>query len=298
MERVLTDLWNNVQSYYNDFVALLPKLALAILVFTLLYLVANYTRKFAQRRLAERMDDPLLARFLARNIKTAIVLVAMLLVLHIIGLSGVAVGLLSTAGLGAFIIGFAFKDLGENFLAGVTLAFNRPFKIGDVVQLDGMEGSVVSLNLRNTQIKTFDGKDVFIPNANIIKKPVINYTIDGFLRQDIVIGLDYGSDVDRAIQIILGVLRETPDVLQGEKAPTVFVSEPATSTLNLAIYFWIDTYDPEISGLKLKSDVINNVLAALAQAGYYLPADILELKNYHQTKLIAALSPNGAEKTA
>jgi len=298
MEKVLTDLWENIQSYYNDFVALLPKLAMAVIVFTLLYLIANYARRFAQRRLTERMDDPLLAQFLARNIKTGIVLIAMLLVLHIIGLSGVAVGLLSTAGLGAFIIGFAFKDLGENFLAGVTLAFNRPFKIGDVVQLDGMEGSVVALNLRNTQIKTFDGKDVFIPNANIIKKPVINYTIDGFLRLDFNIGLDYGSDVHQAIEIILAVLRATPDVLQGEKSPTVFISEPATSTLNLAAYFWIDTYDPEISGLTLKSDVINRVLVALAQAGYYLPADILELKNYNQTTLSAALTSNGTEKTA
>lgn len=298
MEQVITDVWNSIKTYYDDFVTLLPKLVVAILVFLLLYFIANRTKKFAQRRLTRRMDDPLLARFLAGNIKTAIILIAVLFFLHIVGLSAVAVGLLSTAGVGAFIIGFAFKDLGENFLAGVMLAFNRPFKVGDAVQLDGIEGSVVGLNLRNTQIKTFDGKDVFIPNANIIKKPVINYTIDGFLRLDFTVGLDYDTDANTAIQIVLETLKQIPGVLQERKAPTVFISEPATSTLNLTIYFWMDTYDQEISGLLLKSEAINQVLIALKKAGYYMPGDILELKNYNNLELMTNQKVNKLDEGA
>lgn len=285
MENILTDLWNNIQTYYDELIQLLPRLVMAIIVFVVLTFVASRTRRFAYRRLSVRMDDPLLARFLARTIKTTIITIAFLLVLHIIGLSGVAVGLLSTAGLGAFIIGFAFKDIGENFLAGVMLAFNRPFKIGDAVKLDGLEGKVVSLNLRNTQIKTFDGKDVFIPNANIIKNPVINYTIDGFLRAEFKIGLDYEADVNEAINLILITLNKIPGVLKEEKKPAVYISEPATSTLNLIIYYWIDTFDPNVNGLQLKTDVIKNVLKTLNQAGYYLPADIIELKNYNKSLL-------------
>lgn len=298
METILTDLWDNIQTYYDSLIALLPRLFIAIIVFIVLLFIANAMRRFAFRRLNARMDDPLLARFLARTIKTTIIIIAFLLVLHIVGLSGVAVGILSTAGLGAFIIGFAFKDIGENFLAGVMLAFNRPFKIGDVVKLDGLEGKVVSLNLRNTQIKTHDGKDVFIPNANIIKNPVINYTIDGFLRFEFKVGLDYEADFLEAIRLVQHTLEKIPGVLHDEKKPSVHIAEPATSTLNLIIYYWIDTFDPKISGLQLKTDVINRVLKALDGAGYYLPADIIELKNYHKTLLNTNEQSNNLKTTA
>lgn len=298
METVLTDLWDNVQTYYDNLIALLPRLFIAAVVFFVLLFIASAVRRFTLRRLTERMDDPLLAKFLARTIKTTIITIAFLMVLHIIGLSGVAVGILSTAGLGAFIIGFAFKDIGENFLAGVMLAFNRPFKIGDAVKLDGLEGKVVSLNLRNTQIKTFDGKDVFIPNANIIKNPVINYTIDGFLRFEFKIGLDYEADFLEAIRLVERTVEKIPGVLQDEKKPSVYIAEPATSTLNLIVYYWIDTFDPKVNGLQLKTDVIHSVLKALDGEGYYLPADIIELKNYHKTLLSTNEQSNNLKTTA
>ena len=88
-------------------------------------------------------------------------MVALLLVLTIIGLGGVATGLLSGAGVGAFVIGFAFKDIGENFLAGILMAFDRPFNVGDTVELGGEKGKVIALNLRNTQVKSFDGIRIF-----------------------------------------------------------------------------------------------------------------------------------------
>ncbi len=296
MENILRDIWENIVSYYDQFVALLPRLLVGILIFAALYFIAGQVKKLAQKRLTARMDDPLLAKFLAGNIRTGIILVAVLFFLQIVGLGNIAIGLLSTAGVGAFVIGFAFKDLGENFLAGVLLAFNRPFKVGDVVQLDGTEGSVVGLNLRTTQIKTFDGKDVFIPNANIIKKPVINYTIDGFLRLSFLVGLDYGSDFNRAIQTVQDTLKQIPGILQEKKQPMVIITEPATSTLNLTVFFWIDTYNPEISGLKVKSEVINRVFNALNTAGFYLPADIVELKNYDSTKLTTIIQSNGVNE--
>jgi small-conductance mechanosensitive channel len=104
-----------------------------------------------------------------------------MVVFRFVGLTGVVSGLLAGAGISAFIIGFALKDIGENFLAGILLAFKRPFRVGDLVDIGGIRGTVLILNLRDTQIKTPDGKDVFIPNANIIKNPLVNFTIDGFI---------------------------------------------------------------------------------------------------------------------
>jgi small-conductance mechanosensitive channel len=285
MQQLLNDLKVNVQGYYDSVVALLPKLALALLVFSLLWVIGKFLSRFTQNRLSRRLEDPLLVRFLSRLIHTITVLTALLIVLNIIGLGAAAAGLLGTAGVGAFVLGFAFKDIGEHFLAGIMLAFKRPFRVGDVVELNGIEGKVMTLNLRDTHLKTFDGKDVYVPNGNIIKNPVVNYTIDGYIRYDFEIGLDYGSDIDQAIEIIRDVLNNIPEILQEDKAPSVVISTPGTSTLNLIAYYWLDTFDKSVSAQSVKTKAINGALEALTKAGYYLPGDIIELKNYNSEPL-------------
>ena len=285
MQQLLNDLKVNVQGYYDSVVALLPKLALALFVFSLLWVIGKFLSRFTQNRLSRRLEDPLLVRFLSRLIHTITVLTALLIVLNIIGLGAAAAGLLGTAGVGAFVLGFAFKDIGEHFLAGIMLAFKRPFRVGDVVELNGIEGKVMTLNLRDTHLKTFDGKDVYVPNGNIIKNPVVNYTIDGYIRYDFEIGLDYGSDIDQAIAIIRDALNNIPEILQEDKAPSVVISTPGTSTLNLIAYYWLDTFDKSVSAQSVKTKAINGALEALTKAGYYLPGDIIELKNYNSEPL-------------
>ncbi|HCX76102.1 MAG TPA: mechanosensitive ion channel protein MscS, partial [Algoriphagus sp.] len=129
-------------------------------------------------------------------------------------------------------------------------------------------------------IKTPDGKDVFIPNATIIKNPLVNFTIDGFLRYDFIVGLDYGSDYQVARALILEAIQKVPGVLMDTKTPKVWVSELAESTLNLQVAFWVDTFDRKIADLEVKSQAIIQVLTTLEKAGYNLPARVLEIKNY------------------
>ncbi len=285
MDKFFNDVVENLNNYYNTFVDLIPKLLMAVLVFVVAIFIANLIRRVVLNRLQPRMDDPLLARFLARTAKTIVVIIGILLVLQIIGLAGVASGLLAGAGVGAFVIGFAFKDIGENFLAGIMLAFNRPFRVGDTVELDGNKGVVVTLNLRNTQIKTFDGKDIYIPNANVVKNPVVNYTIDGFLRYDFSVGIDYGSNVDEAIAVIDAELKKEDGILQEGKKPFIGIGDLNSSSMNLDVYFWIDTFDKSISITQIKNRTISRVLDALADAGFYLPGDVIELKNYQEKEL-------------
>ena len=152
--------------------------------------------------------------------------------------------------------------------------------MGDTVDINGIRGVVLNLNLRDTQIKTPDGKDVFIPNATIIKNPLVNFTIDGFLRYDFIVGLDYGSDYQVARALILEAIQKVPGVLMDTKTPKVWVSELAESTLNLQVAFWVDTFDRKIADLEVKSQAIIQVLTTLEKAGYNLPARVLEIKNY------------------
>lgn len=285
MNKFLTDLWANLQGYYDSLIAVLPKFVLAILAFSILFFIANRSRNIVNDRLTKRMDDPLLARFIARMVKVAIVLLSIMLVLKIIGLGDIAAGILTGASVSAVVVGFAFKDIAENFLAGIILAFNRPFRVGDTVELDGAKGKVIALDMRTTQIKSFDGKDIYIPNANVIKNLVINYTIDGFMRQEYTIGLDYGSDVDKAIDILKNTIIKVDGVLKDEKVPSVHINDLNTSTLDITVQYWLDTFDTKFPGTVIRTNAINRSLIALEAAGFYMPGDVVELKNYNDKEL-------------
>lgn len=281
MENFWNDLRAHLLSYQESIVALLPKLAIGIILLLVFWYLASFFRRLSGRWLRRRMDDPLLAAFLSKLVRAAFITIGLLGFLQVVGLGKAAGSLLAGAGISAFVIGFAFKDIGENFLAGILMAFKRPFRIGDIVESGDIKGTIVGLSLRDTQVKTFDGKDVYIPNGLILKNPIINYTIDGFLRQEFVVGIDYGSDISGAIQAILGALAKVPGILQREKAPSVLVSQLGSSSLSLTAYYWLDTFDKEVSGAKVKNQAVEQVLGDLEAAGYYLPGDILELKNYN-----------------
>lgn len=254
-------------------------LVIGILILIFFIYLSRWIKKLVINRLSRKTDDHLLTNFISASIKSLVMLFGLALLLRFLGLTGVVNSLLAGAGITAFIIGFALKDIGENFLAGILLAFKRPFKIGDMVEINGLSGKVRALNLRDTQVKTIDGKDVFIPNASIIKNPMINFTIDGYLSYSFIVGLDYGSDYEAALQLISDLIQSVPGVLDGDKKPTVYVKELASSTLNVKITYWVNTYNRDQIDAKIHSRAIVKVLTGLEEKGFTLPGDIVEVKN-------------------
>jgi small-conductance mechanosensitive channel len=275
----MTEILN---SYWDTFLILLPKIAIAVIIFIVFLIIASKLSRIVRGALSLRMDDPLIVRFLGRLAKWILVVSGLILCMFILGLGGIAGGLIAGAGVSAIIIGFAFKDIGENFLAGIILAFSRPYNIGDKVETGSTYGIVRALDLRNTHIKTFDGKDVYVPNAMVLKNPLINYTRDGFLRYEFLVGIDYDDDIQQAIDIILKAVSSVKGVLDGDKAPQVHVSELSTSTINLIVYIWTDTFDRSKDDLQIVTEVMNETKKALIVNKITMPADILELKVYNE----------------
>ncbi|MFT5800758.1 MAG: small conductance mechanosensitive channel [Nonlabens sp.] len=269
MNNFFQDILSNINIYYDQFVGLLPRLGLGFLIFFVLYRIAIRVNTSLYHQLSKQMDDPLLARFLARIAKVIIIFIALMVFMNIVGLTHLATGLITGASVSAIVIGFAFKDIAENFLAGIMLAFHRPFRIGDTVELTGNKGSVVSLHLRTTHIKTADGRDIYIPNASIVKNPLVNYTIDGFIRQNFTVGLNTGSDVNKAIEIIEKELLTVPGIIKEDKAaPAVTISKVNPSNIELDIYYWLDTFNKDYSGRLIRTEAITKTLDALKAAGY------------------------------
>ena len=274
-----TELLQSLTRYWHQFVLVLPRIAVAILVFGLVLFLASRISLLLQNRLSGKAHDPLFARFVARLVKFALLVGGVILFLHLLGLSGIAGGLLAGAGISAFIVGFAFKDIAENFLAGIILAFNRPFALDDTIKLKDYVGHVKELNFRTTHIKTFDEKDVFVPNAMIIKEPLVNLTRDGLLRIDFAVGIAYEDDIKSAIDLILQTVNSNGEIRK-DKPPFAVMEEMATSTVNLRIFFWVDSDDYKKGVLIIKSHIMQSVKEALIAKGYTLPADIQELKLY------------------
>jgi len=280
---------NDLKSLFDKSLELLPKIGLGIAVLFLFILLSWLIKNMITKRVKPKTKNPLLALFLGKIVAFIITITGFVFFLNVIGLGGIAKHIMAGAGITTFIIGFAFKDIGENFLSGILLAFKSPFIIGDLIETSGTIGYVNELNMRDSAIKTLDGIDVYIPNSQLIKSPLFNYTIDGYLRYEIAIGVDYSTDIIKIQEIINAVLSDMPGVLQGDKKPVVVVDGLATSTVNIRILYWIDTFTSKSRAfhLKIKSQIIIKLLEALSNNNIYLPADIVEIKNYNESILVA-----------
>lgn len=266
MDNFFQDVYKHLEGYYYSIVDLTPKFILAIVVILVSWFIATRIGIFADKRLKLRMHDHLLATFIARLIKSVLIIIGLLIMFKIIGLNGIAQSMLAGAGISAFVIGFALKDIGENFLAGILLAFKRPFSIGDIIESNGVKGEVLTLNLRDTEIKS-DSKIIYIPNALLIKNTLINYNSSGFLLQTFTVGLEYGSDLNHAIELVKQVLKNHDEVTDKEHSDSAFIADIAGGVAQLNIRYWVSSENNSDSS-KNRSIIITEVLNALKENGF------------------------------
>lgn len=276
-------LIQSFQDSWNSFVEQIPSILAAILVIALGIFIANKLTDLSRKFIAGKSADPLMTNFLIKAIKTVFVIIVIMFGLKVAGLDGIATGVLTAAGASAVILGFAFKDIGENFISGIILSFNRPFNINDTVSIGDIFGRVKSMEFRYTKLKTFDGKDVYIPNSDVIKKPVFNFTEDGYFRMDFMVGIAYENYIDQAKKIILNTMNSHPLSLKDEdREPFVMTDELGVNSINIKVFFWVAAEDYRRDALMIRSEMIDQVKINLLANGISMPANIQELKWYKE----------------
>lgn len=195
--------------------------------------------------------DTLLKRFLAASgleagLKESIAtisvylfwIIGILIALHVVGVNtaSMAVGF-GALGIG---LGFGLQNIFNNFVSGIILLFERPIQVGDAVEVDGVWGEVKKINVRSTQVQTYDNAALIIPNSEIISKQVTNWSYKDFrIRRTIAIGVAYGSDVGLVKQTLLEIADNTPRVLK-YPAPYVLFTDFGDSALVFKLRFWTD----------------------------------------------------------
>ncbi|MBT8190610.1 MAG: mechanosensitive ion channel family protein [Bacteroidia bacterium] len=279
-------LQNTFLEFWNTIIGMIPNIISALLVMLFFFLLGHYTYRLIEKRFSAKWKETVVTALTAGIVKWVLYLIGLIAAVDILGFSGILSSIIAGAGISAIIFGFAFKDIAENFLAGLFLAANRPFKIGNIIEVDGFKGTVKGLDLRTTHIRNVEGKDIYIPNSIIIKNTLVNYTKDGLLRQEFTLGLDIPSDVVQAKVLIMDHLLTFNEILK-KPEPNVITSDIGDFTVNIKVLFWVDILkskleSPAFLGMTVRSKVINDVKDLLLNKGFNLPSPIRELKVYDQ----------------
>ena len=214
------------------------------------FFIAVWFAVQASRITQALLRDDVLPRFaLPRGVPAAISTIAnyaMVLIGLLIGASILGIGLsnltliVSALGVG---IGFGLQNVVNNFVSGFILIFERSVQIGDTIQLNDLQGKIVHIGLRASQLRTFSGSEVIIPNAELISNRLINWTMsDRRRRYDVAIGVSYDHDQKRVHEVLRDILANDPDILKDPK-PAVVLEGFGDSALNYRLFFWVDDID-------------------------------------------------------
>lgn len=255
-------------------VAAVPNAIFSFAILALAWIGGRVAGRGAHIWLRKRIASPLLCSVLARSVHLGLFLVGLYIVLQLAGLTNVAFTVVGGTGLLGLILGIAFREITENFLASIFLTLQQPFRTDDLVEISGTVGFVQRLTARATILMTPEGNHVQIPNAMVYKSLIRNYTSNPNRREDFVIGIGNDDIVTLAQAIARKVLDDHPAVL-AEPEPWVLVDSLGKATVNLKVYFWLD--GTKHSWLKVRSSVTRQVKRAFQNGGISMPDEAREV---------------------
>ncbi len=258
-----------MQAYLDKFaqqaLAALPNLLTAILILVASLYFAGLLSKLLNRILKRRQADPEVTLLLSQMVRWTIIIIGVITALQrFFDVTAFLAGL----GILGFSIGFALQNILQNFAAGIILLIQQPFDIGDAIEVKGYGGTVQAINLRTTELRTWDGLIVIIPNADVLSNTITNFTRANRRRIELAVGVAYNSDPALTRQTILEAIQNVPGFVE-DPAPMVVFHTFAGSSLDLSAYFWTAT--DQTGPLAAKDKALELTKAALEQKGIEIP---------------------------
>ena len=216
------------------------KILAALAIFIIGRWVVRYLRNLTSRVMEKRDVDPTLVKFVANMAYVALLTFVIIAALGMLGIQTTSfIAVLGAAGLA---VGLALQGSLSNLAAGVLMIIFRPFKVGDFIEGAGVVGVVEEIQIFTTQLTTPDNKTIIIPNAKLTADNIVNYTVKGTRRADMVFSIGYEDDIDKARDIIVEILSKEERILK-DPSPQVALSELADSSVNFVARPWVDAGD-------------------------------------------------------
>jgi small conductance mechanosensitive channel len=259
--------WQLFKERFSAIVYQLPVFLIGLLILVVSWWFAGWisSRNWLFGRLTGNL---FLREIVSQLVRTAIMLIASLFVLDLLGLTAMVGAVLGAAGVATLAIGFAFRDLIENYIASLLLSLRQPFKPDDLIRVGEHEGRVSRLNSRATILITPDGNHVRIPNAIIFKSIMVNYSRNPGRRLQFGFGIESQTDLQQAQSLAETALVQTEGVL-AEPPPACLISQLADSSVKLTAYAWVDQASHDFG--RVCSEAIRQVKDAFAGAGIVMP---------------------------
>ena len=258
-----------LQNTLERIISFVPRLLIAIILFLLFYGLAVLARRLTRRVLGGVKHIPWAVRTLiARSIYLVVLLIGLLVALSAANVNVTTV--VASLGVAGFALGFALKDILENFIAGILLLFARPFELEDQVTLGAFEGTVKDIQIRTTTLHTYNGDMVVIPNSSVFTGPVINHTRLGQRRYSVDFDTSLTADSAVVEREALKVLSENDEVA-ADPAPFLraYAVDSGNDVLSWRLYYWAKPH--KASQVKTESDALAGIKRRLFDAGVPTP---------------------------
>ncbi len=280
MESVFKNLQDILAEWWQGFLTMIPQIIAGLVVLVISLYLARLLASLLNRGLNRRKkSDPELNLLLTRIVRWTVIIFGILLAFQQAGVEITA--FLAGLGIAGFTIGFALQDVSKNFIAGILLLLQQPFELGDAIQVGDYAGTVTEINLRDTVIRTFDGRPVSIPNGDVFTSAIVNFSRTNSRRIELDVGVAYGTDLKQAKELVLETLAEQPGVMD-DPAPMVVYHTFGSASIDMTIYYWLDLN--EIGYLDGQSDGLMAINTAFEQAGIEIPFPIQTLLIQNQPK--------------
>lgn len=262
--------WDTILETGTNF---LPRLGAAALILLATYLLSRWLTRLLRNSMERGQRDPELIVLLEMLTRLGILAVGI-----IIALEQIAPGrfntLIAGLGIGGIAIGFGLQDIVKNFISGILILLQQPFEIGDSIEVSDFGGTVLNISVRSTELKTWDGRIVIIPNGDVYSSSVVNYSKSVHRRVSVTVGVGNDSDLDKVARITHQVIAGLQGVLV-DPPPSVTFRNFGESSIDFTLLFWTDTMQVGINDAQ--DAVIKALKETFDREGIDLPYPTLSI---------------------
>jgi len=264
-----------LEGWLDAFINMIPNMAVTLLLLIIFLVLANLGSKLFTKLFSKASDNKALAPIFSTLIYGVILSIGLFIMLGVLGLDKALTSLLAGIGVIGLALGFAFQDIAANFISGVILAFRRPFKIGDIIEIKDIMGKVTRINLRVTVIETFQGQEVYIPNSDVLQGAIYNFSVLQKRRIDLAVGVSYADDLEKVEDVVRSTINKLEGVIDKDQIGFDY-SEFDSSSINFNIRFWIE-YPGQPDYLTMRSKAIKAIKSAFDEQDITIPFPIRTL---------------------
>lgn len=268
--------WDKIGSWLAGAIQALPNLIVAVIIVVLFVFIARFGRDWTYRLLSRVSEYRAVNRLLSTLAYATLLVLGATIALTVLNLGTAVASILGAAGILGLAIGFAAQNTVENLIAGVLISVRRPIREGDLVEAHDVFGKVEEINLRATVLRTPTGQLVYVPNGEVFRAKLINYSKLGQRRVDLACGVSYADDLETVRRVAIEAIEGVPQRIQGKEVE-FYYEEFGGSSINFVVRFWIEFSNRHAQYKQAQTAAIVALKRAFDENGISIPFPIRTL---------------------